>query len=253
MNHSVHYSYHSSVELFEGTLTGHVFPWHFHSCYTIVIVEAGAMEYEFRDDSLTVNAGQIAIINPYEPHFNKPKGFCSYKVIFLPIAKINGSNGRDLVYFDKVCCRSLSLTQESLHVLTRLKDDTYLHTEHLIQQLAAYLLTHLPSSLHTIGYDERILPAMEFVKANIQNKITVDALAGACRLSKFHFQRVFSSSVGLTANAYVQQQRIELSKKLIRQGSKIVTAALDTGYYDQSHFHKRFSKMYGVTPARFGQ
>lgn len=70
-----------------------MFPWHFHICYTIVIVEAGSMEYVFQNCSVTVRAGQLMIINPYESHFNTPVGFCSYKVIFLPIGKINCQPG----------------------------------------------------------------------------------------------------------------------------------------------------------------
>jgi AraC-like DNA-binding protein len=48
---------------------------------------------------------------------------------------------------------------------------------------------------------------------------------------------------------YIQQQRTERAKDLLQSGKRIADTDFETGYFDQSHFHKSFRKMWGATPA----
>ena len=56
------------LELFEGILYSHIYPWHYHDSYTIVFVEKGSMKYVYRDKEFILKAKQIHVVNPFVSH-----------------------------------------------------------------------------------------------------------------------------------------------------------------------------------------
>jgi len=58
------------TEIFEGELSQHKYPWHFHEAYTVVMGDEGAMKYVFRDGVIYVSSGEVFVINPYVAHYN---------------------------------------------------------------------------------------------------------------------------------------------------------------------------------------
>src|SRR5688572_1796656 len=85
MDHVATYYTRFDLELFEGALSSHVYPWHFHNAYTIVLVEKGAMKYVYRNRDVMLKKNQVHIVNPFTSHYNFPIGTCNYKAIFLPL------------------------------------------------------------------------------------------------------------------------------------------------------------------------
>jgi len=80
----VRYKKYSDIEVFEGKITNHQYPWHFHHCYTIIIVESGSIIYEFKDKSIKVDEFEVLIIEPFVVHRNIISQLTKYKAIFLP-------------------------------------------------------------------------------------------------------------------------------------------------------------------------
>src|SRR6478735_10797699 len=76
------------LELFEGTLNSHIYPWHYHDTYTIVFIEEGSMKYVYTDKEIIVKSNQFHVVNPFISHFNFPKNKCKYKAFFLPINNV---------------------------------------------------------------------------------------------------------------------------------------------------------------------
>ena len=63
--------------------------------------------------------------------------------------------------------------------------------------------------------------------------------------------RGFARLTGLTPHAYVVQRRLDLARRLIRQGGALAEAAVDAGFADQSHMHRVFAAHYGFTPGAY--
>ena len=72
-------------EIFEGEISKHEYPWHFHNCYTVVLVESGSINYEFRDINLSVDKEEVLIIEPNAIHRNTISQPTVYKALFLSI------------------------------------------------------------------------------------------------------------------------------------------------------------------------
>ena len=59
-----------------------------------------------------------------------------------------------------------------------------------------------------------------------------------------HFEKAF----GLTPLAWLQQQRAERARGLIRRGASLAQAAASCGFADQSHMTRLFTRQFGFTP-----
>lgn len=78
--------------------------------------------------------------------------------------------------------------------------------------------------------------------------LTLEALARIANLSPFHLTRVFRKEVGLPPHAYQTRVRLNRAKELLAQDATIGEAALNTGFFDQSHFTNHFRKVFGYPP-----
>ncbi|MCO5946881.1 AraC family transcriptional regulator [Mucilaginibacter flavidus] len=238
-------------EIFEGALSSHIYPWHFHDTYTVIIIDSGAMKYVFRDDEVVVNAGQVFIINAFAAHYNGVLNDidCNYRVMFLPVRLFNlKEDVKRFTYFDKSVSakgyRPIGALYEKLKTVGR--EAAYIT---ITKKITGELLTGLEHKTGSLVLNDRVEAAVLYIHQHIDEKLTIAQLADACNISHFHFQRVFKLATGLTVNAYIQQCRMERSRELLREGIKPVATSLESGFFDHSHFHKQFKKMYALTPA----
>ena len=57
--------------------------------------------------------------------------------------------------------------------------------------------------------------------------------------------------MGLTPHAYLNHIRVLRARDLLRQGCPIAQAAVNVGFVDQSHLHRHFKRIVGVTPGQY--
>jgi AraC family transcriptional regulator len=102
------------------------------------------------------------------------------------------------------------------------------------------------------GLDERRLQrAIDYIHANLTKEITVENLAAAASLSRFHFSRMFKAVTGQSPQRFIGRLRLELSKSLLMQGRSIADVAHDCGFSSESNFVRSFRRVTGVTPGRY--
>jgi AraC-like DNA-binding protein len=78
---------------------------------------------------------------------------------------------------------------------------------------------------------------------------TVAEVAG---LSKYHFQRLFKATYGLTPAAYLSQRRVERAQDLLRATNLTVTEVCHAvGFSSLGSFSSRFRELVGETPSAF--
>lgn len=90
-----------------------------------------------------------------------------------------------------------------------------------------------------------------YLRSVCDQKLNLEDLARRFALDKYQLIRHFKRQVGLTPNGYLTQVRIEQAMRLLAQGRTPVEVALETGFYDQSHFARYFRSYTGVTPRRY--
>jgi AraC-like DNA-binding protein len=92
----------------------------------------------------------------------------------------------------------------------------------------------------------------EFIEANVTRKIRIGTLASMVGLSKEHFSRVFKQTFGSAPHRYILSLRVALAASLIRTTERpLADVSLETGFADQSHLTRTFTKLMGDTPSNF--
>jgi AraC family transcriptional regulator len=90
--------------------------------------------------------------------------------------------------------------------------------------------------------------AKEMIDANLGG-VLVEELARECGVTKAHFSRSFSRSVGMAPHRWLMKRRIEVAKEKLRDGRLSVSdVAAACGFCDQSHLTRDFTRMVGVSP-----
>lgn len=105
------------------------------------------------------------------------------------------------------------------------------------------------------GLSRRALQqAVDFLESNLGRCVSLQEVAGAARVSRFHFARKFRLSTGTSPKKYLMKIRIERAKQLLIEGNMpIGSIAADLGFADQSHFVRNFRRLVGQTPRSYAQ
>ena len=90
----------------------------------------------------------------------------------------------------------------------------------------------------------------EYIKANLDQNVGLEALAEMAGLSTHHFARAFKQTVGMPPHGYVLQRRIEHAQQMLRNTDLPMSEiALSAGFSDQSHLARHFRRMTGMSPS----
>ena len=93
--------------------------------------------------------------------------------------------------------------------------------------------------------------AREYIHAHFTQNVSLEELSRLTRISPFHLQRLFVNAIGLSPFQYLMHLRITAAKNMLRRGLQISHVALETGFVDQSHFTRHFTRVVGLTPGQF--
>ena len=77
-------------------------------------------------------------------------------------------------------------------------------------------------------------------------------LASVAGISKYHFQRLFTATYGVSPAAHISQRRVERAQDLLRATNLTVTeVCYAVGFASLGTFSRRFREIVGETPSEF--
>ncbi|WP_058302987.1 helix-turn-helix domain-containing protein [Gorillibacterium timonense] len=101
-------------------------------------------------------------------------------------------------------------------------------------------------------WPEKIRLAVEYIESHYSRMISLDQLSERLGLSKYHLLRVFTETVGVSPNHYLNRVRIEAAMRLLRETDwSVERIAEQVGYSGGSYFIKVFRNLTGLTPGNF--
>lgn len=100
-----------------------------------------------------------------------------------------------------------------------------------------------------LRFEEGLKSAVEYLEDHLDGDIDLDVAARKACCSAYHFQRMFSTIVGMPVSEYVRRRRMTLAAVALQGGPvRIVDLAVRYGYESQSSFARAFQAYHGITP-----
>lgn len=131
-------------------------------------------------------------------------------------------------------------------------------TAKLLSQLAdnfenfGILLNLKNDNSRNVYRNEKIRPALDYIKINYNKSISLKDLASICFVSEAYFSRFFKTVMNCNLSDYITDMRIKKAKEMLKDPSvKLITIAYEIGYNDYSYFNRKFKKETGMTPFEY--
>lgn len=94
--------------------------------------------------------------------------------------------------------------------------------------------------------------AVSYIKNNLTEDLSLEALASAVSLSPIHFHNSFKRAVGKTLREYVEEQRLKKAVELlISTNYSLTKIAFECGFSSQSYFSYVFKRKMKKTPREY--
>lgn len=102
-----------------------------------------------------------------------------------------------------------------------------------------------------MSFESDFKDAIEYIEDNLTGDIDFNLVAQRAKCSSYHFQRLFSSLVGISLSEYLRRRRITLAAMEIQNSNiRIIDVALKYGYDSHSSFTRAFQTIQGITPSK---
>lgn len=222
----------------------HNFPLHIHDSLCIGMITKGQRILILSENSEIIHTNEIFIINRNQPHAISKEEPHDYIAITI---KGNGlSNTLFQGIINKQICVNLFL--QLYHELKKGCMDTILPAwNYLYQYLTEIHQIYSPSS----PKENFIRESIEYMQTNYQRTLSVDDIAKHACMSTYHFGRLFKQLTGLSPHNYLKQYRLSRSYRCLQQNTTVFDTAIETGFYDSSHFIKAFQNYMAVSPKEY--
>lgn len=239
-------------------------PYHRNKHIEIHYVKTGEFKLKLNREYITLNEGDICIINPETYHSDiMPNGDLELFIIGINeelLDKLDKAKKYDL--FDSAF--KSGQTSEYIYLSdakvleTNIKDLVVNIKEDNVDKFLAKLLSDLfkldyhliidtETSRNTMLYDEISL----FINRNYQS-VTLDDLEFYFNFSKDHISRIIKSESGLSFVKYTQRIRIEKAKELLLNTDYSINEIMKiVGYKNETHFYKVFKDLVHLSPNEY--
>lgn len=102
------------------------------------------------------------------------------------------------------------------------------------------------------NYEDSIQKVKEYIAENLNENLTVSALADIINMSSSHFSRVFKQQTGFSPYDYILISRLNRAKYLLQITDMTVAAvAYEIGFNSESNFIYFFTENEGISPGKF--
>ncbi|MCL6638119.1 MAG: AraC family transcriptional regulator [Firmicutes bacterium] len=253
------------LELLHATYLNQSFSRHAHEGYAVGVIERGALQFFYRGANLVAPSGCVNLAVPGEAHTGHAASGAGWTYrMFYPGAGLLQQAASEIAgrpaglpFFQAGVIHDdyLAGLIRRLHCALEKPATPVLEQEsRLLWILAQWVMRHADDRplLRKAGKEHRAVKlTREYIEAHYAEDVSLKQLARVANLSPFHLIRVFAGEVGIPPHAYLTQVRVGRARALLGRGLPIAQVALETGFADQSHLHRHFKRIVGVTPGQY--
>ncbi|WPZ32290.1 AraC family transcriptional regulator [Thalassobaculum sp. OXR-137] len=235
------------------------FPKHCHDQFGVGVILDGAQISASGRGQVEAEAGDVITVNPGEVHDGAPVGGGRrWSMLYVDPRRMAAlAEGLDdgagtvceftapVVTDPRVAARVKAMIA-ALH-RAAFRGETLESEERSLLVLAPLLGVRVREPAPDGGL-RRVLELMDDDPAA---PLCLGDLAAVAGLSRFQIVRGVARATGLTPHAYLLRRRIELARRHIRDGLPLAEAAAASGFADQSHMTRLFTRSFGYPPGAY--
>ena len=240
-----------NLELFYGRDVTYHYPLHIHEDHALAIILQGYDVTHHCGSTYTAQCGDVTFIHAGEVHVSESIG-TEYRILNIHPHLLN----------------TIAAEVGAVHFFPRISNDRFLYRSilnlHLKLEQNLSPLEHESEFYSTIGRllmkqnpgvqnesKESVQLVRDYLQSHYAENVTLDHLTAITNLSPYYLIRIFRQHVGVPPHEYQTQLRVSRAKQLLRKGNPISEVALETGFFDQSHFSRKFKRIVGVSPGQY--
>ena len=232
----------------------------FHDRYLICGFTTVATAWIYRRKSQFMSDGGTALFEPGETHrvtaALRPSTFRGIFIDpdkFIERAQETGCKTRP--HFRTVQVTDLLLLDSLYRFSAAVEnDETVLEQQSHFSDLLNLALDYTearPQAISHSQFEPSLMRAKELLHEKFSEQISLEELAVAAAMSRYHLVRRFTRQFGLPPHAYQIHLRIKRACALLRLHHLPSQTGVAVGFADQSHFARHFKKVMGVTPGTY--
>ncbi len=248
-----------STVLFTYRFSDFSFPAHFHDSLEVIAVRRGEIVLRRDRETYVVHAGEIAVVFPSFVHSYERTdiGENEGEVILIG-SRLFGEYREDLTAMDmaRPVSRLSKLHPDCAHAI-----DTLLSEEGGIRLQKAYtrlFLCRFMESAELIprnrSHENLLYSLVDYMGTHFREDLSLSSVAEALFVSKYTLSGVFSKSLNMNFNDYLNSLRINLAMQLMEGSDRTITdICYEAGFGNVRTFNRAFMKQCGITPSEYRQ
>jgi AraC-like DNA-binding protein len=249
----------SGLECFRADGLVHEYGRHAHSTWSIGIVDRGVGGSWYRGANRHGSRGELFAIAPGEVHTGYPVGDTglSYSILYVDDALMNDvlPSVTMVPVFPEVAIRDRTMALRMQRLCRALEFSALCLAvdSELMTVLGCMFRRHgrVPDQAPPGREANHVARIKEYLRVHFGRQVRLQELSDLTGLSKAYAVRSFHQLVGMPPYEWLLQLRIETARMRLQQGCSIGDLAVELGFADQSHFHRRFKRLTGMTPATY--
>ncbi|MEW5925142.1 MAG: methylated-DNA--[protein]-cysteine S-methyltransferase [Candidatus Zixiibacteriota bacterium] len=97
----------------------------------------------------------------------------------------------------------------------------------------------------------RVEKAIQYIETNYRAKPSLDNIAAAVCMSKYHFERLFKRWAGISPMQFMQFLTLDYAKQKLAEADNVLDASFDAGLSGPGRLHDLFVTFDAITPGEF--
>lgn len=263
------------VLLYHNTLSE--YPLHWHNEVELILCVSGSLKVKFHNDTksmINVAPGDIVLVAPGTLHEYLSDAPGGEKLILL--FDIGGYSQvsslvpllKTLPSYTHIKQKDYPLESARLHNYFWEIDRLYGASDEFLQisvyslvtlilaQIGSMHLSDAPTPIEAQDYQhkniDKLVLVTNYIDSHRSDDLTVEKLADLAGFSKFHFERLFKSYMGISCYQYITKRRILMAKELLGDTDlSVMDIALRSGFFSLSTFNRVFKDVNGCSPTEF--
>lgn len=103
-----------------------------------------------------------------------------------------------------------------------------------------------------VNWYDPVRKSIVYLNAHFTENVTVEELAKISNYSTAQFRRLFKDLTHMSPIDYIAKVRVNAAKTMLATTSRRISdIAVETGFFDHSHFIRAFRRVTGTTPAKY--